>query len=195
MTPLQDGDRRIETILPFGVLALGLAAWGVYLYNRLVTASNYVKAGWSDIGVQLKRRHDLIPKLVSAVRAYADFEQATLTAVTELRARSEQSASPEAIAGIEAKLGLGIGRLLAIAEDYPDLKASENFLDLQQALSDVENQIQLARRYYNGAVRHYNTLLQSFPDLLVARPFHFSAAEYFDANLQSVEPGSEGGAR
>lgn len=145
--------------------------------------------------MQLKRRHDLIPKLVSAVRAYADFEQATLTAVTELRARSEQSDSPETISGIEAKLGAGIGRLLAIAEDYPDLKASENFLDLQQSLSGVENQIQLARRYYNGAVRHHNTLIQSFPDLLVARPLRFRAEEYFDAVLDSAEPRSEGGDR
>jgi LemA protein len=178
-----------------GLLALGLAAWGVYLYNRLVTASNHVKAGWSDIGVQLKRRHDLIPKLVSAVRAYADFEQSTLNAVTELRARSEQSASPKTIGDIEAKLGAGIGRLLAIAENYPDLKASENFLDLQQSLSGVEDHIQLARRYYNGAVRHHNTLIQSFPDLLVARLFHFRDEEYFDADLSSTEPGAEGGDR
>ena len=179
-------------MIVLGVLVLGLAAWGIYLFNRLVTASNFVKAGWSDIGVQLKRRHDLIPKLVSAVRAYANFEKTTLTAVTELRARSEQAESPEAIAGIEAKLGAGIGRLLAIAEDYPDLKASENFLDLQQSLSDVENQIQLARRYYNGAVRHHNTLIQSFPDMLIARPFGFTDAEYFDADLPDENSSPKG---
>ncbi len=171
----------IETLLPIVVVILGLTIWGVYIYNRLVTTRNHVEAGWSDIGVQLKRRHDLIPKLVSAVRAYADFERATVTAVTELRAQSERSASPEEIAAIEQSIGIGIGRLLAIAEDYPDLKASQNFLDLQQSLSDVEDHIQYARRYYNGAVRSYNTRLQSFPDMLVARTFSFTVAEYFEA--------------
>lgn len=180
-------DCPIEILLPIALIVLGLAGWGIVIYNRLVTASNHVKAGWSDIGVQLKRRHDLIPKLVSAVRAYADYERATLSAVTELRAQSEQSASPETIAAIEARLGLGIGRLLAIAEDYPDLKASESFLDLQNELSEVENQIQFARRYYNGAVRGYNTQIQSFPDMLVARPFGFGSAEYFDAELDSAD--------
>lgn len=154
-----------------------------------------MKAGWSDIGVQLKRRHDLIPKLVSAVRAYADFEQATLTAVTELRVQSEQARSPAAVAAIETQLGAGIGRLLAIAEAYPDLKASDNFLDLQSSISAVEDHIQYARRYYNGAVRHYNTLIQSFPDMLIAPPFGFGEAEYFESGLEEGERQSPGSAQ
>ncbi len=132
--------------------------------------------------MQLQRRHDLIPKLVDAVRAYADYERATLTAVTELRRRSEQTTHPAQKARIEAQLRTGVDRLLAVAEDYPDLKASRNFLDLQDELADTENKLQYARRFYNGAVRAFNTRLQSFPDLIVARLLGFSDAEFFDAD-------------
>lgn len=168
-----------------GFIAAALAAWGIVVYNRLVRDQNHVKAGWSDIDVQLKRRHDLIPKLVDAVRAYADFERATLTAVTELRARSEQLAQPAQIAAVENQIGLGLNRLLAVAEAYPDLKASESFLHLQRELSDTEDKLQYARRFYNGAVRAFNTRVQSFPDVLVARMLRYEEADYFDAGLDS----------
>lgn len=160
-----------------------MSIWGIAIYNALVRDTNLVKAGWSDIDVQLRRRHDLIPKLVDAVRVYADYERATIEAVTQLRRKSEHETRPAEIAGIEARLGTGVGRLLAVAESYPDLKANESFLDLQAQISQTENAIQFARRFYNGAVRSYNTRLQSFPDSLVARPLRFEPAEYFDADI------------
>jgi LemA protein len=166
-------------------LALALVVWGVFLFNRLVRARNRVRAGWSDIDVQLKRRHDLIPRLVEAVGQYARYEQATLAAVTELRARSERAARVEEIGQAESALETQLRRLIALAEAYPDLKASDQFMELQQGLVDVEDHIQYARRYYNGAVRDLNTRIESFPDLLVARLFRFRLAEYFQLDAES----------
>lgn len=163
------------------IVLAGLAVWAIVIFNRLVRDRNHTRAGWSDIDVQLQRRHDLIPRLVEAVRAYADYERATMTAVTELRRRSEQTAQPAQKARIEAELRAGVDRLLLVAEDYPDLKASQNFLELQKELVDTEDKLQYARRFYNGAVRAFNTRLQSFPDLIVARLLAFSEAEFFDA--------------
>lgn len=164
------------------IVLVGLAVWAILIFNRLVRDRNHTRAGWSDIDVQLQRRHDLIPRLVEAVRAYADYERATMTAVTELRVRSEQATQPAQKGRIEAKLRAGVDRLLAVAEDYPDLKANRSFLDLQEELVDTENKLQYARRFYNGAVRAFNTRLQSFPDLIVARLLAFNEVEYFDAD-------------
>lgn len=161
------------------VAATALAV--VIIFNRLVRDRNHVRAGWSDIDVQLQRRHDLIPRLVEAVRAYAEYERATMTAVTELRRQSEQTTQPGRKAQIEKQLSIGVDRLLAVAEDYPDLKANRNFLELQTELSDTEDKLQYARRFYNGAVRSFNTRVESFPDLVVARGFGFRQAEFFDA--------------
>ncbi len=162
------------------VLCISLLIWGVLIYNRLVRDYNRVLAAWSDIDVQLKRRHDLIPKLIDAVRQYAAYERATVTAVTELRASSERSANVGERARLETALGHGLQRLVAVAESYPELKASTSFLALQKDLSEIENYIQYARRYYNGAVRNLNTRIDSFPDLTIARPFGFHAREYFE---------------
>lgn len=170
------------------ILSIGLVVWAIFIYNRLVRYRNRTGAGWSDIDVQLQRRHDLIPRLVEAVRAYADYERATLTTVTELRRQSEQTDRPAVKAELEERLVKGIDRLLALAESYPDLKASENFLDLQEQLVDTEDKLQYARRFYNGAVRDLNTRIQSFPDLIVARAFGFREAEYFDAEAGSGTP-------
>lgn len=167
----------MELITIFIVLALALAIW---IYNRLVKARNQVEAAWSDIDVQLKRRHDLIPQLVSTVKAYADFEKATMTAVTELRSRSEAASHLPDKAAIEEEMVSAIGRLTVIAEDYPDLKADQNFRQLQTELTEIEDHIQYARRFYNGAVRILNTLIQSFPNFLIAAPLGFRAAEFFD---------------
>lgn len=161
-------------------LLLGVALWAVTLFNRLVRDRQRVRAGWADIDVQLKRRHDLIPKLVSAVEGYADYERATLETLIELRSRSRQLDDPKARGALENQLGAGLKNLIALAEAYPDLKASESFLDLQRQLSFVEEQIQLARRYYNGCVRNLNTRSQTFPDLLIAQAFHFEPATYFE---------------
>jgi len=154
--------------------------WGILIYNRLVGDKNRVLSSWSDIDVQLKRRHDLIPKLVDAVKQYAAYESATLGEVTELRTRSEQSRNVAEIGGVEAEIGGRVRGLVALAEAYPDLKADDAFLALQKDLTDVENNIQYARRYYNGAVRMLNTRIDSFPDNLVAGLFRFIKADYFE---------------
>ncbi len=164
-----------------GLLLLALVSWVVFAFNRLVRLRNQVKAGWSDIAVQLMRRHDLVPRLVEAVRAYAGHEQAVLERVTDLRAQALATTSPARLARLEQAIESDVARLLVIKEAYPELKASENFLALQRDLVDVEDHLQYARRFYNGAVRALNDGVQKFPDLLVARALGFSEAEYFKA--------------
>jgi LemA protein len=164
----------------FIILVAALLVWIAYIYNRFIVAKNTVMAAWSDIDVQLKRRHDLIPKLVEAVKQYASYESATISAVTSLRTESRKLQEVSKRGEIEIELGKLIHQLVAIAEDYPDLKASQSFLDLQYNLSEVEQNIQYARRYYNGAVRNLNIRIESFPDLLIARFFRFNQAQYFD---------------
>ncbi len=164
------------------VLALlAVLAWAVFAYNHLVRLRNQVRAGWSDIDVQLMRRHDLVPALVEAVRAYAGHEKSLLERVTALRAEAVASQSPTRLAAVEAQLEHEVGRLLVLKEAYPELKASENFLRLQRDLVDVEDHLQFARRFYNGAVRELNNGVQRFPDLVVARTFGFAQAEFFEA--------------
>lgn len=162
------------------IVLLGALLWGIVSFNLLVRDRHRVAQAWSDVGVQLKRRHDLIPKLVETVRQYASYEGALLEHVTELRARGINESTPAGLGPIEGSLADGINRVFAVAEQYPELKASENFLDLQRNLTEVETQIQYARRYYNGAVNNLNTRIDTFPDLLVARVFGFTAAEYFE---------------
>ncbi len=152
---------------------------GVVLYNRLVRSRNRVNTAWSDIDVQLQRRHDLIPRLVKAVDHYAKYERATLEAVTALRAEAMQQAEIRARGKAEEKLSAGIERLLALAESYPDLKANENFLGLQNELVETENYLQFARRYYNGSVRDFNTMTESVPSNIVAGLFGFAPREFF----------------
>ena len=163
-------------------LLLVLCLWAVFAFNRLVRLRNQVRTAWADVDVQLIRRHDLVPSLVTAVQAYAGHEQAVLSAVTELRTQAMQAQAPGALGGIESALQEGIGRLLALREAYPDLKANENFAQLQRDLVNVEEQLQYARRFYNGAVRDLNDGIQRVPDLLVARTFGFRDAEFFQAD-------------
>jgi len=167
-------------MIEFVVAAIIITAFVVMLYNRLVAAHHRVLAAWSDIDVQLKRRHDLIPKLVDAVKQYVDYEQAVLTTVVELRNRSDELTAVTDKAEVERNLGRGIHKLLALAEAYPDLKANQNFLQLQKDITEVEDNIQYARRYYNGAVKVLNVRVESFPDNLVAKLFRFYMADYFD---------------
>ena len=164
------------------VIALLLAplAYAVIIYNRLVRDRQLTLAGWSDIGVQLKRRHDLIPKLIGAVKQYADFEQATLSRVTGIRTGISTPGEAPQQARLEADISRGLGSIFALQEAYPELKANQSFLQLQTDISTVEADIQFARRYYNGAVRNLNTRIESFPDLLLARLFGFHPAEYFE---------------
>jgi LemA protein len=164
------------------VLVAALLAWAVMLFNRLVRLRNQVRTAWADIDVQLTRRHDLVPSLVAAVKGYADHEGAVLEAVTTLRAQATSERAPARLGALEGELEHALGRLVALKEAYPDLKANQNFAQLQRDLVEVEEQLQYARRFYNGAVRDYNDAVQRVPDLLVARSCGFEAAEFFQAD-------------
>jgi LemA protein len=166
-------------ILAIIVAVLGYA---VFLYNDLVRKRQLNQEGWSGIDVQLKRRTDLIPNLLETVKGYMGHERETLEAVTRARAdaTAASSASPEERAKVEGALSGALGRLLAIAEAYPDLKANTTFLEFQAALQKVEDELQLSRRYYNGTTRDLNTAVESFPSVVVANMFKFDKAEYFE---------------
>jgi LemA protein len=157
------------------------AGWAIWTYNRLVMRRNRVSTAWSDIDVQLTRRHDLIPNLVKVVRTYAEHESGTLTEVTRLRGDAIAEQSPAKLGEIEGDIEKLLSRLLILKEDYPDLKADENFAQLSEKLVEVEDHLQYARRYYNGAVRDLNTQIGTFPDLIVARGFGFKEAEFYRA--------------
>lgn len=159
------------------VIVIGVVV--ALIYNRLVRSRNRVRSAWSDIDVQLQRRHDLVPRLVAAVDQYADYERATLEAVTALRSEAMRVANVAARGDVEEKLSKEVSRLLAVAENYPDLKANENFLELQRDLVETENYLQFARRYYNGSVRDYNTAIETFPNNIVAAMFTFEGREFF----------------
>jgi len=167
-----------EWLLP-GLLGAGLV-YAIVIYNRLVRDRQRSRAGWSDIGVQLKRRHDLIPKLVDAVSQYAAYEKSTLQRVSELRSQAATLRSAAQQGALEGDISRRLGSIFALQEAYPELKANQSFLHLQGDISAVEVDIQFARRYYNGAVRNLNTRIESFPDLLLARIFAFRPAEYFE---------------
>jgi len=169
----------------FWMILIAAAALGIYVvvdFNRLVRTRQMANEAWSGIDVQLKRRSDLVPNLVEAVKAYAAHERSVLQEVTEARgtARALPADDVARRAQAEGALSAALGRLIALAENYPDLKASGNFLELQQQLSDLENEIQMARRYYNGAVRNLNVLVQSFPSSLIADLFGFEQRQYFE---------------
>jgi LemA protein len=168
----------IDWLLP-GLLVAGLV-YAIVIYNRLVRDRERSRAGWSDIGVQLKRRHDLIPKLVDAVGQYAAYEKSTLERISELRSQATTLRSATQQATLESDISQRLGTIFALQEAYPELKANQSFLQLQGDISAVEVDIQFARRYYNGAVRNLNTRIESFPDLLLARIFAFQPAEYFE---------------
>ena len=161
-------------------VAAAILLWGIVAYNLLVRDRNRVAQSWSDVGVQLARRHDLIPKLVEVVKQHAGYERSVFENVAELRARGMRETRPAALARVEGELGAGLGRLIAIAEAYPELKASVSYVELMKNLTDAENQIQFARRYYNGAVNNLNTRIATFPDVIPARLFGFGPAEYFE---------------
>ncbi len=168
---------------PFLVLIgiiVGTVTFGITVYNRLVKLRNMKDEGWSGIDVQLKRRSDLITNLMETVKGYMQHEKEVLTVVTELRSRAGSATNPADRMKAEAALSMGLGRLLAVAESYPDLKANENFLELQKQLQEIEDQLQMARRYYNGTVRNLNTSIEIFPNSVVANMFHFEQADFFE---------------
>ena len=172
------------TTLLLSCLAIALLAWAIMAFNRLVRLRNQVRTAWADIDVQLIRRHDLVPPLVTAVKAYAGHERAVLEAVTELRTQALSQQSRPQLAAVEQSLEQALGRLFALKEAYPDLKASENFMQLSRDLVAIEDHLQYARRYYNGAVRQLNTRIEHFPDLIVARLAGFQRGEFFEANAE-----------
>ncbi len=161
------------------LILFAVVGWAIAVYNRLVALREQAEAAWADIDVQLKRRHDLIPNLVETVKGYASHEQETFDAVIEARSRAMSADGPAAAGAAESLLGGALGKLFALAEAYPDLKASAGFRDLQQSLSALEGAIQNARRFYNAVVRDFNTKVQTVPAALVARSFGFSQKEFF----------------
>jgi len=170
-------------------IALLAVIYGVIAYNRFVSLIQRTQEAWADIDVQLKRRYDLIPNLIETVKGYAAHEKSTFEEVTSARTKATQvhvdpsNLTPEtiaAMAGAEQALTQSLGKLLAIAENYPDLKANENFLELQRELTDTENKIQAARRFYNGNVRDLGIALESFPSNIVGNMFNFEGREYFE---------------
>ncbi|HKY60111.1 MAG TPA: LemA family protein [Gemmatimonadota bacterium] len=165
------------------LVALALA-WLTWTFNRLVGLRNRLKAAWGDVDALLKRRADLIPNLVEAVKGYMDHESRTLSRVTTARSNALMAGgapdNTSARAHAENQLTSGVRQLFAVVENYPDLKASENFLQLQAQLAETENDIASGRRYYNAVVRDFNTLRETFPNLLIAGPLGFHAGEYFE---------------
>lgn len=162
-----------------------LAIWLVVMYNGLVRMRNRVREAWADIEVQLKRRHNLIPNLVDTVKGYQVHEKEVLENVTKARAEVMNAQGREELEQSENMLSDALKSLFAVSENYPDLKASENFLELQRELSDTENKIQAARRFYNTNVRDYNTAVEVFPKNLIAQQFGFEKEEMFKVEIES----------
>ncbi|CDZ76864.1 LemA family protein [Legionella massiliensis] len=164
--------------------------WFVFAYNGIIRLQNQVNAAWSDINVQLKRRHNLIPNLIESVKGYKEYEGDILKSVVALRQNAIKANSIEEKAAAESALGLGLGKIFAVAEHYPELKANEGFLDLQKNLSELEEYIQNARRYYNGTVRDYNTKIQSIPNNIIASFCKFNSREFFalDSDAEKEVP-------
>jgi LemA protein len=168
------------------VVLVGLFFW--LGFNGLVRRRNQVDNAWSQIDVQLKRRHDLIPNLVETVKGYAAHERGTFEAVTNARANAINAQSPQDQAQAENVLSGALKSLFAVAEAYPDLKANQNFLNLQEELTASEDKVAYARQYYNDSVLNYNTQIQKFPTVLLAGMFHFEKREFFDAAPEDTEP-------
>ncbi len=163
-----------------GGLILLTAVWAIWAYNRFVSLINRCEEAWADIDVQLKRRYDLIPNLINTVKGYAAHERQTLERVTSLRQEAMQPHSVSEQAQTENMLSEALKSLFAVSENYPDLKANENFLELQRELTDTENKIQAARRFYNGTVQTLNTALESFPQNIIGSMFGFTQRDYFE---------------
>ncbi len=176
----------ILTWVIVGVIALALL-WLMGAYNGLVRLRNQTDEAWSDIDVQLKRRFDLIPNLVETVKGYASHEKEVFEKVTEARAAAMNAQGPEAKGQADNMLSGALKSLFAVAEAYPQLKANENFAKLQDELSDTENKIQAARRFYNGNVRDFNTRMQQFPTNLIASSFGFSRREFFALDNEAAK--------
>src|SRR5262245_42118659 len=175
-------------LIVIGVIVVLLVLGAVFSYNRLVRDRNRVDGAWSQIDVQLKRRHDLIPNLVETVKGYAAHERGTFEAVTNARANAISAQGPEQQAQAENALTGALKSLFAVAEAYPDLKANQNFLNLQEEITSSEDRIAYARQFYNDSVVSYNTRIQQFPYVMLANMFNFQSRELFDAAPEDTEP-------
>jgi LemA protein len=175
----------ITLYIVLGVIAL-IVIWAVASYNGFISLINKAKEAWSDIDIQLKRRYDLIPNLINTVKGYATHEAATFEKITDARSRAMQAGSLAEKGIAENELSGTLKSLFAIAEAYPDLKANTNFLELQRELSDTENKIQAARRFYNGNVRDLNTSVQSVPSNIIAKMFNFEEMEFFELSDEEM---------
>ena len=165
------------------IVIIALIAWVVFLYNALIRLRNRTREAWSDIDVQLKRRHDLIPNLVESVKGYMKHERELLEKVTKYRSQAieaQEKGDTKALAKTEAMLGNALGKLQIAVEAYPELKANENVSQLMDELSDTENKIQSSRRFYNGQVRDFNTKIESFPNNLIAGMLSFTKFDFFE---------------
>lgn len=169
-----------------GIVAL-LVVVGIVIYNGLISSRQRVEEAWSDITVQLKRRYDLIPNLIETVKGYATQEKTVFQNVTEARSNAMNAQDPKAKAQAENMLSDTLKSLFAVSEAYPDLKSNQNFQALQDELVDTEDKIQAARRFYNGSARDLNIKIQTFPNVLVARPFGFSEREFFEVDESEAE--------
>ncbi len=169
-----------------GAVAAVLLLYLVLTFNRLVRLRNETQTGWANIDVQLKRRSDLVPNLVEAVKGYAAHERETFDEVTKARTAAQQASGPAEAAHADAQLSGGLNKLLAVSEAYPQLRASENFLALQQELADIEDKLAAARRYYNQTVYRYHTVKQSFPAVLIAGALGFHEREFFGTDERDV---------
>lgn len=169
------------------IIIVAIAAWLIAVYNNLITSRNRVDEAWSDIDVQLKRRHDLIPNLVETVKGYATHENEVFQKVTQARSQAMQATTLDQKGQAENMLSGALKSLFAVAESYPDLKASQNFLQLQSELSDTENKIQASRRFYNGNVRDFNTKIQIFPNNLIAGMLGFKKYDFFQIEAEEKE--------
>ncbi len=170
----------MNVLITIGVIIAVLAIWAVMIYNRLVRLRNLCKEGWSGIDVQLKRRANLIPNLLETVKGYMSHEKDVFQQVTEARARALSAKGPAERGQGESMLTASLRTLFAVAENYPELKANTNFLELQNQLSLIEDEIQKARRYYNATVRDFNTAIEVFPNTIVASLFGFRQEEFFE---------------
>jgi LemA protein len=179
---------RVEWIVIAAAAAVGLYA--IVVFNRLIRGRNLVREAWSGIDVQLRRRSDLVPNLVEAVQGYAAHERALFADIVAKRGAAMNATGVAGKAAAEGELQGSLRKLLALAEAYPEIKANQNFIKLQNQLAELEDHLQMARRYYNGTVRDYNIGIQSFPDVLVARPTGFREAEYFQGDEAAATPPS-----
>ncbi|MBP7652380.1 LemA family protein [Candidatus Dependentiae bacterium] len=160
--------------------------WIIFFYNRIIKHSNLIEEAWSDIDIQLKRRHDLVPNLVTTVQGYAMHEQETLKKVAELRNILNNTEKQKIDLHMESELSRGLKSVFALSEQYPELKADKNFLYLQKNLIEIEDAIQYSRRYYNGTVRDYSIVLESFPNNIINILFKFSKKEYFTIEYSTI---------